>query len=209
MTSLIIACLLAGPPASEATYDAAELDAARHRLQAAGMATLGGWSAINIGSGAAGLALAEGRNRYFSEMNLYWGLVNGLIAGVGFGVLARDLGRDRDTADVLQEYRKARLAFLINGGLDLVYISGGLLLWQAAETSGAGSPDALQTRLVGYGQSVVLQGSFLLAFDAAMYVAHGLVRRDLTGGARSPFPVWNITPSIGRDGAGVQISGRF
>lgn len=206
VSRLLLACLLAGPPSEGPKPDAVPLNQARLQLQKASTSTLAGWSAINIGSGAAGFALAEGRNRHFSEMNLYWGLVNGVIAGVSIGVLARDLKLERSRVEVLEEYRKARLAFLVNGGLDLIYISGGVVLWQAARTAGGSSPNALQSRLIGYGQSVVLQGAFLLAFDAAMYLAYGLVQRDHTDDSA---PVWNLAPAVSQSGAGVALSGRF
>ncbi len=52
--------------------------------------------------------------------------------------------------------------FLINGGIDFVYIGTGIYL-----KSRGNKRDDL--KLKGYGSSVIMQGIFLLFFDATMY----------------------------------------
>jgi hypothetical protein len=53
--------------------------------------------------------------------------------------------------------------YLINAALDIGYIGGGILMWRFSEKSK--KPELLK----GYGQSVILQGSFLLVFDLIIY----------------------------------------
>lgn len=55
---------------------------------------------------------------------------------------------------------------LLNAGLDVAYIATGFYLKERAKNSS--SPE----RLRGYGNSLLLQGGFLLAFDIAFYFIH-------------------------------------
>ena len=56
--------------------------------------------------------------------------------------------------------RMAKL-FWINAGLDVGYMAAGL--WMSQRGQATGNP-----QLTGWGQSVLLQGGFLFAFDSAM-----------------------------------------
>jgi hypothetical protein len=56
---------------------------------------------------------------------------------------------------------------LFNAGLDLAYIAGGFWLVERSKNA-----DKRPERLKGYGQSVILQGAFLFAFDIAFYALH-------------------------------------
>ena len=47
----------------------------------AGMYVLGGWALANMAAGAYGWAAFEGEKKYFSQMNLFWNVVNLSIAG--------------------------------------------------------------------------------------------------------------------------------
>jgi hypothetical protein len=51
----------------------------------------------------------------------------------------------------------------------VLYVATGAALWRCGPTA---HDPAVQARLVGYGQALVLQGSFLFAFDVAMALAH-------------------------------------
>jgi hypothetical protein len=50
----------------------------------------------------------------------------------------------------------------VNGGLDLVYIGAGIYLNHRGNSDNS-------DKLRGYGSGVILQGAFLLLFDATMY----------------------------------------
>ena len=58
---------------------------------------------------------------------------------------------------------------LFNAGLDVGYMAFGGYLWEKGRNDGS-------QRLVGYGQSLILQGAFLMAFDLTLfYFNHRLV----------------------------------
>ncbi len=55
---------------------------------------------------------------------------------------------------------------LLNAGLDVAYIATGFYLKERSKNSSSSE------RLRGYGNSLLLQGGFLLAFDVALYFIH-------------------------------------
>lgn len=152
------------PPAATAE------DRAYHRqrttLGIAGMSTLTGWAAVNIAAGLTGSLTSEGQLRYFHQGNAAWNSVNLVLGVVGLVDQLRARRRFVDLATGLRAARRARLAFLVNGALDVAYIGAGAVMWQLA----FGRSD----RFTGYGQVLVLQGAFLFGFDFAMAFAHEL-----------------------------------
>lgn len=129
--------------------------------QKTGMIVLGSWAVLNIFSGAVGYYNSTDDEKYFHQMNAAWNIVNLGIAGFGYrGALQIDpkLG-DLDT---MQSFDRL---LLINAGLDLLYIGSGTWLWKRGI-------EKKSARQIGYGKSIVLQGSFLLLFDAALYLVH-------------------------------------
>jgi hypothetical protein len=56
--------------------------------------------------------------------------------------------------------------FLINGGLDLVYLTAGLYCLEKSKN------DSNADKYKGYGKSLFVQGGGLLLFDAIMYISH-------------------------------------
>jgi len=66
--------------------------------------------------------------------------------------------------ELLSKMVKTENLYLINAGLDVLYIGGGFLMRHLANRS-VKSYDLLR----GYGNAVILQGAFLLVFDAVMY----------------------------------------
>jgi hypothetical protein len=69
---------------------------------------------------------------------------------------------------LLSKHLKTENLLLINSALDVGYIGAGFLL-RYFSTGSENRADLLK----GYGNSVILQGSFLLVFDLVMY---GLLR---------------------------------
>lgn len=134
----------------------------RLKITRTGMEVLGSWGAANLISGGIGLATANGEAKYFHQMNLIWGVTNFVIAGTTFLSL-----RKRPTDISLSESVKQQVGiektFLINGGLDLVYISAGVYCLEKANNS------SNRDKYKGYGNSLLLQGGGLLLFDAFMY----------------------------------------
>ena len=70
-----------------------------------------------------------------------------------------------DGPDAVELRLQGLETFLINGGLDVGYISAGIYL----NARGHNHDNA---QLKGYGTSVIMQGFFLLLFDGTMYKLH-------------------------------------
>ncbi len=68
---------------------------------------------------------------------------------------------------------KSQRLFLINGGIDVAYVATGFFLKYLAPKYPKN-----EERLQGYGNSVILQGSFLFVFDLVMYGLHRNLRTD-------------------------------
>lgn len=129
-----------------------------------GMYVLGGWAVANMATGAVGWARGSGENKYFHQMNAMWNVVNLSIAGIAlynnYRMDLSGLGGD----EMLNNHMKSERLFLINAGLDVLYIGTGAVLRGLSHKSAK-----RQDLMNGYGSSLILQGSFLLLFDAAMW----------------------------------------
>lgn len=130
----------------------------------AGMYVLGGWALANMAVGAYGWAALEGEKKYFSQMNLFWNVVNLSIAGFAlYSNYSADLLSLGD-GEIMTKHLKTERLFLINSGLDVAYMGAGILMRHL----GTGS-ERRGDLLKGYGNAVILQGGFLLVFDIVMY----------------------------------------
>ncbi len=137
----------------------------RNRITSTGMEVLGSWAIANIGIGAAGWAnLAGGSHKYFYQMDVLWNTVNLGAAISGFTSAQKNKNKQFTTAESLKEQQKIEKIFLINGGLDVVYIGTGLFLKHRGDIKNS-------VQLQGYSSSIILQGAFLLLFDGTMYNA--------------------------------------
>lgn len=129
-----------------------------------GMYILGGWAIANMAAGAYGWSAFEGEKKYFSQMNLFWNVVNLSIAGIAlYSNYSTDLlpaGAD----EILARHLKTERLFLINSGLDVGYMGAGFLMRHLSVKS-----EKRSDLLRGYGNAVILQGGFLLVFDLVMY----------------------------------------
>lgn len=132
-----------------------------------GMTVLGSWAGANLVTN--GILLANnssGSDKYFYQMNVYWNVVNGALAGLG--VLGANKTKGNLSAfQTLEEHNNTEKTFLVNTGLDVAYVMTGLYLLEKSKNS-----TESQDMLKGYGQSVILQGGFLLLFDGIMYGVH-------------------------------------
>lgn len=141
----------------------------RERTEQTGMKVLAGWSVANIAVSAVAIGKAEGSNRYFHEMNIYWNAVNLGIAGLGFLNVAKS--RKRSATFTLSEAVEAQhgveTVLLFNSGLDLAYVASGFWLLEKSKND-----VSQQDRLKGFGQAVAIQGGFLLVFDITNYFIH-------------------------------------
>ncbi|NJC26238.1 DUF6992 family protein [Neolewinella antarctica] len=133
--------------------------------QRTAMLTLGGWAVANIGVGLALRNGSEGSTRSFHEMNALWNTVNLAIAGFGYYSSVQADPSVWDVMTSLQKHQQFQKVLLFNTGLDVGYVLGGLYLTERAKRPGADGD-----RLKGFGNSIMLQGSFLFVFDLVNYL---------------------------------------
>jgi hypothetical protein len=144
----------------------------RIRITRNGMYVLGSWGAINAITGAIGLATTNGEMKYFHQMGLIWGITNLAIAGPTF-ISLRKRQTDISPAQSFKQQMSIEKTFLINGGLDLVYISAGIYCLEKSSNS------SKKDKYKGYGKSLLVQGGGLLLFDAIMYFTNATHGKEL------------------------------
>lgn len=180
------------------------------------MGSLTAWAGVNLIGGTVGMFThpcprTPGANRlsceqrFFHQMNALWNTVNLTLGVIGLVSARREDPSAITTAEAIKSSRTRQKVFLINAALDLVYIAAGGLTWAL------GSRDDVY-RATGYGQSVVLQGAYLLVFDTVMVAAHERKLRRFLKGARGRPRLAGVSlapiPVLG-GGAGVSLAGRF
>ncbi len=138
----------------------------RLKLNRQGMTILGSWAGANLITNGILLSNASGSDKAFYKMNIYWNVVNGALAGLSI------LQKSKNQANTspfqsLEEQNSTEKIFLLNTGLDVAYMVGGIYLLEKSKNATSD-----QDMLKGYGQSVILQGGFLLLFDGIMYGVH-------------------------------------
>ena len=121
------------------------------------------WGGASVAGGVAlavtGTATGNRFLRAFGSQTVGWGAID---AGLALGGRAR-AGRllanpPVDPGEAAREAARVRRILAVNTALDAVYIAGGL-----AVAAGRGRRDAAAR---GHGLAAVVQGAFLLAFDA-------------------------------------------
>ena len=133
-------------------------------VQQKGMTVLGGWAAGNIITGAYYSGNTNGSTKYFHQMNMYWGIINGALAGATLLRLPAAKKKEFNFAKTLKEQQGVEKIFLLNAGLDVAYITAGIAFKEASKNN-----PAKRDRRFGYGNSLLMQGGFLLVFDGVMY----------------------------------------
>jgi hypothetical protein len=159
----------------------------------AGMVVLGSWALSNIAVGAIGWSRNSGQRIYFHQMNLFWNTVNLAIAGIALYSNTTTDYAMWTTDEILTKQLKTQRIFLINAGLDIIYMGTAVALKKIAPRY----PNR-QDRLTGYGNSVLLQGAFLFAFDLVLFGlqrAHRLQFLDQLS-FRPAREVWGMALSL-------------
>lgn len=144
--------------------DANEFYGISQQTNKTGMYVLGTWALTNIATGAYGWNRFEGSEKYFYQMNLMWNVVNLSIAGYAMYSFSQSDPLTMTAAEMLRDHVKKENLFLINAGLDVLYMGGGFYMRHLA-SQGHKRAEMLK----GYGTSVILQGGFLMVFDLVMY----------------------------------------
>lgn len=132
-----------------------------------GMIVLGSWAAINIISGGAGYFASNNDEwKAFHEMNVLWNIANGVIAIGGYMGAKKELAETMSCKNMLHRYEANKRLYLINAGLDVLYLGGGVLIAEHGKYKNNSA------RWQGFGKSIIVQGAFLLFFDSIMYASH-------------------------------------
>lgn len=123
------------------------------------------WSLLNLFAGSITVALTRAGSFWsaFGGMNAVWGLVNLIIAGLSlYGVRKKILS---GLCNEREERSRLLRLLKVNAFLDVGYVAVGIgmVLW--------GKTPLVQ----GFGWGIVLQGGFLMLFDAWHYRRGGSV----------------------------------
>lgn len=157
---LLIAMSFTAFSQSQTELDAFNID--RVNLTQNGMMVLGSWAVGNMITSGILSQRTSGQAKYFHQMNVMWNVVNAGIAGYGYFSLGDGVGLT--LAETISEQSSIENILLINAGLDVLYVGAGAGMRYYGNTR-----DEVNNRLVGFGNSIMLQGAFLLAFDLGFY----------------------------------------
>lgn len=138
----------------------------RMNINESAMLVLGGWAVGNILVGTYGNFKASGEAKYFHQFNAMWNVVNLGIAAFGYFNAVNSDPASMTNLEILKDYNSLQSFLLLNAGLDAAYIMTGFYLKEKAKNSSSAE------RLKGYGNSLLLQGGFLLLFDVTLYFIH-------------------------------------
>lgn len=138
----------------------------RMNINQSAMLVLGGWAVGNILVGTYSNFKASGEAKYFHQFNAMWNVVNLSIAAFGYFNAVNSDPASMTNLEILKDYNSLQSFLLLNAGLDAAYIMTGFYLKERAKNSSNAE------RLKGYGNSLLLQGGFLLLFDVTLYFIH-------------------------------------
>jgi hypothetical protein len=138
----------------------------RMNINESAMLVLGTWAAGNILIGTYGNFKASGEAKYFHQFNAIWNVVNLGIAVFGYINAVNSDPNVMTKLEILNDYNSLQSFLLLNAGLDVAYIATGFYLKERSKNSSSSE------RLKGYGNSLLLQGGFLLLFDVTLYFIH-------------------------------------
>lgn len=142
----------------------------RMEINQTGMQILLGWSALNMAGGTIGYLNTSGKTRYFHQMNAFWNVING---GIAFTALMT-MGND-SLSGLPEAYRsglRMEKILLANAGLDVAYMAAGGYLLERGMRKG-------KEHFRGWGQSLILQGGFLLALDTVLFILNNNKNQEL------------------------------
>ena len=159
----------------------------RVKTNQSGMLALGLWSVGNIMVGANKFD-KKTENQYFYRMNLYWNVVNLGIATSGYLNALGGSFEHLSDEEKIKKQRQIEKILLINSGLDVAYIMGGVYLREKGMNQES-------RKLKGYGKSLIMQGGFLLLLDGMMYLKHTSNRKK--------YGKYELVPAASANGIGL------
>ena len=144
-----------------------EFNSERNQIDKHLMISLGSWATSNfVLSGSGWASVPKSEAYYFHQMNVLWNTVNIALAIPGY-FKAKNDNRTLTLNETKKIQRKTQNIFLLNTGLDVVYISSGFLLRNSAQLN-----LSERERFKGFGNALILQGGFLFFFDLTAYAIH-------------------------------------
>jgi len=152
--------------AQQDSFNLLNFNTNRIEKQKKAMTILGTWAVANIAVGSLMASQKSGETKYFHQMNAGWNAVNLVIAGFGYYSASKLNLADLDIYASIEGNYQIQKILLFNAGLDVGYMLGGTYLIERSKNI---DQNKKPERLKGWGKSLVLQGGFLLAFDATTY----------------------------------------
>ena len=149
-----------------------QFEGRKNNLNHNGMIVLSCWASANIVESAVGYGLTNSfEEKQFHLMNGAWGVIN-LSIGLP-GVFAKSKP-SKNSYELEKSQTKVEKIFLANALLDVLYVSGGFYLKEYANNQ---TDIKQQQRFNGFGNSIILQGAGLMAFDIAMTILNNKNRK--------------------------------
>ena len=139
----------------------------KHTLN--GMIAFNSWTFSNILANSIAFYQTSNETKYFCEMNVFFNIIN---AGIGVPGLIAAIKNHKKNEQVdfersFKSIQQLKTIYLVNAVLDISYVTSGFLLREMAKNQ-ANNMD----RFNGYGNSLIMQGAFLLIYDFVMFGIH-------------------------------------
>ena len=159
----LICCLFLGLTSYAQDSYIDSLGVERDKISKTSLHVLGAWAGLNIIQSSISLVNAQDDSKYFFRTNIYWNGINAAIAGVGLLQLRKQSQKTLTLQQQLHKQNQIEKVLLFNTGLNMAYITTGLYLKERANNR------TNADQLKGTGNSLILQGCFLLALDGVQY----------------------------------------
>jgi len=144
----------------------------RLNVQKNGMIILGSWAFANFAFSGYQMTQTSNQTYYFHQMNVLWNTVNAGIAVSGY-LSAINGPTSLAPIETLMEFNNFSKILLLNTGLDVAYMGVGLYLRERSRNIKKQS-----NRFMGYGNSLLMQGGFLLLFDLMLVLTNENLTRQ-------------------------------
>ena len=129
-----------------------------------GMFVLGGWAIVNILYSSFKLTKATRSRKYLFQMNVYWNIMNLLVASYALYVILSKDSTSLALSESLLLHDSFKKALYLALGLSFGFILLGAFLKERARV-------AFKTeRMQGWGQSIMFQGAFLLLLNLVLVI---------------------------------------
>lgn len=145
----------------------------RQAIGKSGMIAYTSWSGLNLAVGITSWATLKGEAKYFGQMNVVWSIINLGIALPGLLGSFKTIPQTIPSGKMIQQQYGSETIYLINGGLDFLYLGVGTFLRGIADNHPSN-----ELRFKGYGDAFLINGGFLLLFDFIQYFRHRHARKS-------------------------------